>query len=57
MTFAPRFSPDGKQSVMSYTDPNVGNSEIYILDLATRISKRITNNSAIDVSASFSPDG
>jgi len=57
MTFAPRFSPDGKQVVMSYSDPGVGNSEIYILDLTTRVSKRITNNSAIDVSASFSPDG
>ena len=57
MTFAPRFSPDGKQIVMSYTDPKVGNSEIYILDLATRVSKRVTDNSSIDVSASFSPDG
>ncbi len=57
MTFAPRFSPDGKQIVMSYSEPKVGNTEIYILDLATRVSKRITNNSAIDVSASFSPDG
>jgi len=57
MTFAPRFSPDGKQIIMSYSDPNVGNSEIYVLDLATRISKRITNNSAIDVSGSFAPDG
>ena len=57
MTFAPRFSPNGKQIVMSYSDPNIGNSEIYILDLATRVSKRITNNSSIDVSASFSPDG
>ena len=35
----------------------IGNSEIYILDLETRIKKRITNNSSIDVSASFSPDG
>ena len=57
MTFAPRFSPDGNKIVMSYTDPDIGNSEIYILDLKTRISKRVTNNSAIDVSASFSPDG
>ncbi len=57
MTFAPRFSPKGDMIVMSYTDPEVGNSEIYLLDLNTRISKRITNNSAIDVSASFSPDG
>ena len=57
MTFAPRFSPDGKKIIMSYTRPDTGNSEIYILDLATRVSKRITENSAIDVSASFSPDG
>ena len=57
MTFAPRFSPDGKKIVMSYSDPKVGNSEIYILNLTTRVSKRITNSSAIDVSASFSPDG
>ena len=57
MTFAPRFSPDGKKIIMSYADPTIGNSEIYILDLATRVSKRITHSSAIDVSASFSPDG
>ena len=57
MTFAPRFSSDGSKIVMSYSDPDVGNSEIYILDLQTRISKRITNNSSIDVSGSFSPDG
>ena len=57
MTFAPRFSPDGNKIVMSYTDPDIGNSEIYILDLTSRISSRITNNSSIDVSASFSPDG
>ncbi len=46
-----------KKIIMSYADPDVGNSEIYILDLATRVSRRITNSSAIDVSASFSPDG
>ena len=57
MTFAPRFSPDGNKIIMSYSDPEIGNSEIYMLDLTTRISKRITNNSAIDVSASFAPDG
>lgn len=57
MTLAPRFSFDGKKIIMSYADPDVGNSEIYILDLATRNTKRITNSIAIDVSASFSPDG
>ena len=36
MTFAPRFSPDGKKIVMSYSDPEIGNSEIYMLDLNTR---------------------
>ena len=51
------FLLDGKKIVMSYSDPEIGNSEIYILDLSTRISKRVTNSSAIDVSASFSPDG
>ena len=57
MTFAPRFSPDGKKIIMSYADPDVGNSEIYILDLATRNKTRITNSTAIDVSASFAPNG
>ena len=42
---------------MSYSDREIGNSEIYILDLETRVSRRITNSSAIDVSASFAPDG
>ena len=42
MTFAPRFSPDGKKIIMSYADPEIGNSEIYILDLATR--KKNKNN-------------
>ena len=56
MTFAPRFSPDGKKIIMSYASPEIGNSEIYILNLATREKKRITNSVAIDVSASFSPD-
>lgn len=57
MTFAPRFSPDGEKIIMSYASPEVGNSEIYILDLAIRKKTRITNSTAIDVSASFAPDG
>ena len=57
MTFAPRFSPNGKQIIMSYSDPEIGNSEIYLMDLSTRVVKRLTNNPSIDVSPSFSPDG
>ena len=56
MTFAPRFSPDGNKIIMSYADPDIGNSEIYVLDLATRKKTRITNSTAIDVSASYAPD-
>ena len=29
----PQVSPDGSKIIMSYSDPNVGNSEIYVLDL------------------------
>ena len=57
MTFAPRFSPNGKSIIMSYSDPEVGNSEIYKLDLATRKKTKLTNSVAIDVSASYAPDG
>ena len=57
MTFAPRFSPDGKKIILSYASPEVGNSEIYILNLETREKKRITNSTAIDVSGSFAPNG
>ena len=56
MTFGPVFSRDGNKILLSYADPDVGNSEIYMLDLKTRISKRLTNNSGIDVSPSLSPD-
>jgi TolB protein len=55
MTFSPRFSPDGKSVVMAL-ETN-GNSEIYVMDLATRTSKRLTNDPAIDTAPSFSPDG
>ena len=55
MTFAPRFSPDGKKIIMSFAED--GNSDIYTMDLETRVVERITNHSSIDTSPSFSPDG
>ena len=51
MTFAPRFSPDGKKIVMSFAKD--GNSDIYTMDLATRVVERITDHSSIDTSPSF----
>jgi TolB protein len=55
MTFAPRFSPDGKKVIMSMAQE--GNSEIYTMDLRTRTVTQLTFHSAIDTSPSYSPDG
>jgi TolB protein len=55
MTFAPRFSPDGQQVVMSFE--RGGNTEIAAMDLRTRKIRQLTNNPAIDTSPSMSPDG
>ena len=55
MTFAPRFSPDGKKIIMSIA--NDGNSEIWTRDLETNIQQRITDHPSIDTSPSYSPDG
>jgi TolB protein len=55
MTFAPRFSPDGKKIIMSFAKD--GNSDIYTMDLESRIVDKITNHPSIDTSPSYSPDG
>ena len=55
MTFAPRFSPNGKKIIMSFAKD--GNSDIFTMDLDTRVVERITEHSSIDTSPSYSPDG
>ena len=55
MTFAPRFSPDGKKVIISMAKG--GNSDIYTMDIRTRKLLQLTFHSAIDTSASFSQDG
>ena len=55
MTFAPRFSPDGSKIIMSLAKD--GNSDIYVMDLKSRVVTRLTTNAAIDTSPSYSPDG
>ncbi len=55
MTFAPRFSPDGQQIVMSLSDG--ASTNLYSMDLRTRATTRLTDTSAIDTSPSYSPDG
>ena len=55
MTFAPRFSPDGQQVIMSLQQE--GNANIYAMDLRSRRTTRLTDDAAIDTSPSYSPDG
>jgi len=55
MTFAPRFSPDGRKVIMSFARD--GNSDIYTMDIESRRVEQITSHPAIDTSPSFSPDG
>src|SRR3546814_16866064 len=52
MTFAPRFSSEGNEVIMSMAKD--GNTEIYTVDLRTRRQTRLTNHPAIDTSPSRS---
>ncbi len=55
MTFAPRFSPDGTQVLLSME--RNGNSDVFKMQLSTRQLTRLTDDPAIDVSPTMSPDG
>lgn len=53
---APVFSPDGRQLALTLS-LNDGNLDIYTLDLANQVLRRITTNSAIDTEPVWSMDG
>ena len=55
MTFAPRFSFDGKKLIMSLAKD--GLTDIYEMDLSTQQVNQLTKSSSIDTSPSYSPDG
>jgi TolB protein len=55
MTFAPRFSHDGHRVIMSLQQG--GNSNIFVMDLRSRATTKLTDTAAIDTSPSYSPDG
>ncbi|WP_407066392.1 Tol-Pal system beta propeller repeat protein TolB [Jannaschia seohaensis] len=55
MSFAPRFSPDGSRAV--YSAEVAGNTDLYLLDLNTGASTRLTSAPSIETAPSFSPDG
>jgi TolB protein len=54
MSFAPRFSPDGSNCILSVT--RGGGSDIYVVDVASRASRRLTSSGSIDTSPCYSPD-
>ena len=53
---APSFSPDGRKLVVTLSGVN-GNPDIYVLDITTRQTKRLTTHRAIDTEGTWSPDG
>ena len=55
MSFSPRFSPDGQRVIMSLQQG--GNSNLFVMDLRTKSTTRLTDTPAIDTSPSYSPDG
>lgn len=54
--FTPRWSPDGRKLVYSRWRLG-GDRDIYVMDLATRRSTRITSDRALDSDPMFSADG
>ncbi len=53
---APSFSPDGRQLVITLGGVD-GNLDIYVLDINSRRTTRLTTHRAIDTEGSWSPDG
>jgi TolB protein len=53
---APSFSPDGKKLVVTLGGVD-GNLDIYVLDINTRGTTRLTTNRSIDTEGTWSPDG
>src|ERR1700694_5937770 len=55
MSFAPRFSPEGQRVVMSLQQG--ANANLFVMDLRSKATTRLTDTAAIDTAPSFSPDG
>ena len=53
---APSFSPDGRKLVVTLGGVE-GNPDIYVLDITSRLTKRLTTHRAIDTEGTWSPDG
>src|SRR5215472_3929902 len=51
MSFAPRFSPDGQRVIMSLQEG--GNSNLFVMDLRSKTTTRLTDTQAIDTAPSY----
>jgi len=54
---APRFSPDGKRLALTIPDPESGNRDVWIAEIASGSMTRFTTNPANDWQQIWSPDG
>src|SRR5690606_21001167 len=55
IAFTPAWSPDSREIV--FTAPNSGNSEVYVIDVATGALRNVSRNPAYDSDPVWSPDG
>ncbi len=55
MSFSPRFSPDGQRVIMSLQEGS--NSNLFVMDLRSKATTRLTDTQAIDTAPCYSPDG
>jgi eukaryotic-like serine/threonine-protein kinase len=55
--YNPELSPDGKQVAFNQVDPQTGNLDVWLLDLARGEPRRFTFDPALDVIPRWSPDG
>ena len=56
-SYSAAFSPDGKKLAFCSTMTEEGNAEIYVLDLGSMKTKRLTFNAATETAPSWSPTG
>src|SRR5437763_15125951 len=55
MSFSPRFSPDSQRVIFSLQ--RGGNSNLFVMDLRSKATTRLTDTQVIDNAPSYSPDG
>jgi Tol biopolymer transport system component len=53
----PRLSPDGRRVALDITDPQSGNTDVWIYEAAGGIPTRFTSHPSLDTTPSWSPDG